>query len=187
MSLKAGELVKRGKELEEVRKRAFELWEGNPEISAKALRSQLAEQGYQIKYATCQTWITRWQHGKGYVRHRHQPQLKAKAMPKKEGKLEPKKELSLEQILKAVPDVETLGLLFFQGVMKRIEEKDAAYDVLKQEKLAMQQEISNLKSELEETTKERDRITELYNNKLAKTKIGTLELDRVEQALLPKK
>lgn len=175
MSLALREIVRRGKELEEPRKLAFFLWKENPLISAKEIISQLQEQGYQIPYGTCQAWLNRWRKGKGYAR-------------KREVKAEPGKEvaISFEEIVKAAPNVETLSLLFFQGAMKVMTEKDAAHDVTKQENIGQQQLISNLKQELEQTARDKNKITRLYNELLVKKKVGTLELDKVHHALVPK-
>lgn len=46
--------------------------------------------------------------------------------------------------------------------------------------------ISQLKYELGEVTRERNRIMREYNEKIAKLKVGTLTLDQVEHRLIPK-
>ena len=46
--------------------------------------------------------------------------------------------------------------------------------------------ISGLKHELEEVTRERNRLIREWNEKLAKVKVGELTLDQVKHRLIPK-
>ncbi|MBA7545499.1 hypothetical protein ES705_37868 [subsurface metagenome] len=70
--------------------------------------------------------------------------------------------------------------------MEELKRRDSAYDVLKQDCLGKDALISQLKHELGEVTRERNRIMREYNEKIAKLKVGTLTLDQVEHTLIPK-
>jgi len=177
----------RGQELEPVRKLAFELWEQDPQIKGDKLAALLKERGHEVNLNTCTTWITRWRKGKGPAPS-ERDKLEAEITAKVAAEIEPEKEAALtwEQIVKSAPDIETLSVLFFQGVMKKMGEKDDAYEVLRQENLSLQQAIADLKRELGAVTGERNRMMRDYNELLAKKNIGTLTLDQVTHRLVPK-
>ena len=95
-------------------------------------------------------------------------------------------EITLEQLIKAVGSIEALSLLFYQGVMEEMKRRDSAYDILKQDCLKKDELISWLKGDLEQVTKERNKLIREFNEKIAKVKVGMLTLDQVEHRLVPK-
>ncbi len=173
--LTAAETVERGKEIPPARLLAFKLWKENPQITAAELDKALKEKGFEVAKTTSATWLTRFKKGKGVRTYEGKPLIAVKPS-----------EITLEQIIKAVGSVEALSLLFYQGVMEELERRDSAFDVLKQECLQKDGEISRLKHELGEVTRERNRIIREYNETMAKLKVGTLTLDKVERRLIRK-
>jgi transposase len=164
--LRGGSTLERGKELAPIRNRAHELWKQNPMLTASPLQSTLLSEGLKVEANTCQTWIHRW---------RQQEQQKEQTQP------EPARpeQLSWDHIVKAVPDINTLGQILLHGFMAELEKRDSAYEVLKQENIRLQDELNEAKWE-------RDRIASEFNEKLAKAKIGTLTLDQVQHRLIRK-
>jgi len=176
--LTAAEKIGRGKELTPARLLAFKLWEENPQITAVELDKALKEKGFEVAKGTRITWLTRFKKGSAIRTYEGKPLTAVAVKPG---------EITLEQIIKAVGSVEALSLLFYQGVMEEMKRRDSAYDVLKQECLKKDEIISQLKHELEEVTKERNRIIREFNEKIAKVKVGTLTLDQIERRLIPTK
>ncbi len=182
--LSAAEQVARGKELAPARLLAFELWKENPQITGAELDTALKEKGFDIHKTTRTTWLSRFRKGKGVRAYEGKPLITVK--PEKIVPVVKPGKLTLEQIIEAVDSVEALSLLFYQGVMEELKRRDAAFDVLKQDCLEKDALISQLKHELGEVTKERNRIMREWNEKIAGLKIGTLTLDQVEHRLIPK-
>ncbi len=176
--LTAAEKTQRAKELTPARIFAFKLWEENPQITAAELGKALKEKGFDVGKTTPLTWLTRFRKGSRVRTFEGKPLTAVAVKPGK---------ITLEQIIKAVGSIEALSLLFYQGVMEEMKRRDSAYDVLKQECLEKDEVISRLKHELEEVTKERNRIIREFNEKIAKVKDGTLTLDQIERRLIPKK
>ena len=175
MKLSAAEKVERGKELTPARLLAFELWKENPQITAAELGKALKEKGFEVGNTTYTTWLARFRKGSRIRTYEGKPLTAVK--PKK---------ITLEQIIKTAGSVEALSLLFYQGVMKEMERRDAAFDVLKQGHLEKDEMVSRLKHELEEVTRERNNVMREYNETMAKLKVGTLTLDQVTHRLIPK-
>lgn len=155
---------------------AFKLWEENRQITAAELQQGLKEKGFVVHEATCYRWLKDFREGKGVGTSEEKPVTT----------VEPGDDITLEQIIKAAGSVESLSLLFYQGVMRELARKDDACDVLKQESIDKDKIISNLKQELDEVTRERDRMMIEYNEKLAKLKVGAVTLDETTQRLVPK-
>jgi len=176
--------VERGKELTPARLFAFELYKEKPQITTAELDKALKEKGFEVNKATFATWLTRFKKGKGVRTYDGKPprsvEPRMQRIPVKPG------EVTLEQIIKAVGSVEALSLLFYQGVMVELERRDSAFDVLRQECLQKDELISGLKYELREVTRERNKLMSEYNETMAKLKVGTLTLDKVEHKLIPK-
>jgi len=170
-------------EMTPVRKLAFSIWSEDPQINGPKLAALLKERGHEVSQSTCYIWVARWRKGQGYARS-ERAKLEASVAAKVEAKRW--EALTWEQIIKSAPDIETLSVLFFQGVMEKMGEKDDAYEVLRQENLSLQQAIADLKRELEEVTGERNRMMRNYNELLAKKTIGTLTLDQTLHRLVPK-
>jgi hypothetical protein len=154
--------IERGKELAPIRNRAYELLKQNPMLTATPLQSILLSEGLKVEANTCQNWIHRW---------RQREQQKEQTQPKPE--------LNWDHIVKAVPDINTLGQILLHGFMAKLSEKDSAYEVLKQENIRLQDELNEAK-------RERDKIASEFNERLAKAKIGTLTLDQVQHRLIRK-
>jgi len=169
-------VVKRGEELAPARELAFKLWQENKDISALQLYAILEEKGFKLGKNTPYTWLNRFKKGSKPQAYREKGVKRVIAS----------EELTFELLLKIVPDTETLAILAFQGMMAKISERDAIIEVLKQENIQFQDKNSQLKRELEVVTMEKNKITRLYNELLAKRKIGTLTLDQVEKKLIPK-
>ena len=182
--LTAAEQVQRGKELTPARLLAFELCKENPQITAAELDKALKEKGFEIGKTTYSGWLGRFKKGKAIRTYDGKPLAAVK--PRKERIPVKPGEITLEQIIKAVGNVEALSLLFYQGVMEELNRRDAAFDVLRQDGLEKDELISGLKHELGEMTRERNRLMREYNEKMARVKIGTLTLDQVEHRLIPK-
>jgi len=159
--------VKRGKELTPARELAFKLWQENKDISALQLYAILEEKGFKLGKSTPNMWLKRFRKGSKPGTYREK-RVKRVIAPE---------ELTFELLLKIVPDTETLAILAFQGMMVKINERDANIEVLKQENIQIQDKNSQLKRELEVATMEKNKITRLYNELLATKKIGTLTLD----------
>jgi len=199
-------------EMEPIRKIAFSIWIRDPQIKGSKLEALLKESGHEVGVNTCYYWLSSWGKGKGYAqseRGKFEAQVAAKVAAQLEAKvgaqleaevapevaekiepeIEPEKKAALtwEQIVRAAPDIETLSVLFFQGVMMKMGEKDDAYEVLRQENLNQQQAIADRKRDLVTVTGERNRIMRLYNELLAKKNIGTLTLDQVNHRLVAKR
>jgi len=185
VKLSAAEKVERGKELTPARLLAFKLCKENPKITAAELDKALKEKGFEIGRTTYTGWLTRFKKGKSIRTYEGKPLKDVK--PRKQRIAVKPSEITLEQIIKAVGNVEALSLLFYQGVMEELKRRDSAYDVLKQECLQKDEMISRLKHDLGEMTGERNRIIREYNEKMAKVKDGTLTLDQVERKLIPKR
>lgn len=167
------EIAERTREIEPIRKLAFELWEKDSKINSTELCRLLKQHGHDVKKGTCSTWLSRWRGGKGYAKST-EPKREALAPAPA-----PPPALTWEDIIKAVPDIETLSILTFQGLMKCLEEKDVAYDTLKQENIRLQQEISDLKQE-------KNQITRKYNELLAEKGIHTT-LKQAQDTIFGKK
>jgi len=165
---------------------AFKLCKENPQITTAELGKALKEKGFEVAKTTYIGWLTRFKKGKSIRTFEGKPLLKVVKPGKITSAVKPG-EITLEQIIKAVVSVEALSLLFYQGVMKELERRDSAFDVLRQDGLEKDETISRLKHELAEMTKERNRIMREYNEKMAKVKAGTLTLDQVEKKLIPKR
>jgi len=182
--LSAAGKTERGKELTPARLFAFKLWKENPQITAAELGKALKEEGFEVVKSTYVTWLARFRKGKSIRTYEGKPLAGVESvevtLAVKPGKI------TLEQIIKAVGSVEALSLLFYQGVMEELKRRDAAFDVLKQDCLEKDALISQLKHELGEVTRERNRIMREYNETMAKVKVGTLTLDKVEHRLIPK-
>ena len=185
MKLSAAEKVERGKELTPARLLAFKLWKENPQITAAELGKALKEKGFEVGKTTYSTWLGRFKKGKG-VRTYEGKRLVGVEPSEITPAVKPR-EITLDNIIKAVGSVEALSLLFYQGVMKEMERRDAAFDVLKQDCLEKDEVISRLMHELGEVIRERNRLMREYNEKMAKVKVGALTLDQVEKKLIPKK
>jgi len=187
--LSAAEKVERGKELTPARLFALVLWKENPQITAAELGKALKEKGFEIGKTTRATWLTRFKRGAGVRTYdgKHLAGVKPRHVvkPSEPTAVKPSK-FTLEQIIKAVGNVEALSLLFYQGVMEELKRRDSGIDVLKQECLEKDEMISGLKHELEEITRERNRLIREWNEKLAKVKVGELTLDQVKHMLIPK-
>jgi len=186
VKLSAAEKMERGKELTPARLLAFELCKENPQITAAELDKALKEKGFEVSKNTYIGWLTRFKKGKSIRRYGGKPLLRAVKPSEITTTVKPG-EITLEQIIKAVGSVEALSLLFYQGVMEELKRRDSAFDVLKQDGLEKDETISQLKHELGEVTRERNRIMREYNEKMAKVKVGTLTLDQVEKKLIPKR
>ena len=191
--LNAAQKVGRGKELTPARLFAFELWKENPQITTAELGKALEEKGFEVAKSTYSTWLTRFKKGGRLRTYEGKPLRSVKpseiAPAVKPSEITPvvkPEEITLEQIIKTAGSVEALSLLFYQGVMEELKRRDSAYDVLKEEFLKKDEMISRLKHELETVTKERNKITRMYNEKLGKVRVGTLTLDQVEHRLIPK-
>ena len=182
--LTAAEKVERGKELTPARLLAFELWKENPQITAAELDKPLKEKGFEVTKTTRATWLTRFRKGSRIRTYKGKP-LTAVKPSEITPAVEPR-EITLDNIIKATGSVEALSLLFYQGVMKEMERRDAAFDVLKQAHLEKDEVISRLKHELEEVTRERNKVMREYNETMAKLKVGTVTLDQVKHRLIPK-
>jgi len=176
VKLSAAQKTERGKELTPARLLAFQLWKENPQITAAELDKALKEKGFEVGKTTRATWLIRFKKGSRIRTYEGKPLTAVKPS-----------EITLEQIIKATGSVEALSLLFYQGVMEELKRRDSAFDVLKQECLQKDEIISQLKHELGEVTRERNKILREYNETMAKLKVGTLTLDQVERRLIPKK
>ena len=184
VKLSAAGQTERGKELTPARLFALELWKENLQITALELGKALKEKGFEVAKSTYSTWLIRFKKGKS-IRTYDGKDLRAVKPSEITPAVKPS-EITLEQIIKTAGSVEALSLLFYQGVMEELKRRDSAYDVLKQDCLEKDALISQLKHELGEVTKERNRIMREYNEKIAKLKLGTLTLDQVEHRLIPK-
>jgi transposase len=154
---------------------AFKLWEENPQITGAELEQALKEKGFETSKSTCYLWLKSFSKGKGVGTYAEKPVT-----------AEEPSEITLEQIIKAAGSVETLSLLFYQGVMREMARKDANIHLLKQECVNKDNKISGLKRELNEVTRDRNQIMRDYNEKLARVKVGTLTLDEAARRLIPK-
>ena len=154
---------------------AFKLWQENPLITAAEMGQALKEKGFQATRSTCYLWLNSFREGKDVGTYTEKPVT-----------AEEPSEITLEQIIKTAGSVEALSLLFYQGVMRELARKDAAYHVLKQECIEKDNKISGLKRELGEVTRERNRLMREYNEKLAKVRVGTVSLDEAAHRLIPK-
>ncbi|MBA7577592.1 hypothetical protein ES708_19445 [subsurface metagenome] len=131
----------------------------------------LKQYGHEVNYCTCRAWLDKWRKGKGLAR-----KMKVEAEPVKAEpvKAEPVKvgEITFAQIVQSAPDIETLGVLLFQGMMQKMEEMDAAYDLLQQENVKLQEIIADLKQNLGRAQGEVNRISREYNDLVASKKAG---------------
>jgi len=201
----APSVKEKGKELTPARVLAFELWQENPQITGPELGRALKEKGFEVLRGTSTGWLARFKKGGGVQKYDGKkrlpgvkPRKHAVAAAEPSGPAEPAAvetsepvavkpgKITLEQIIKAVGSVEALSLLFYQGVMEELKRRDSGIDVLRQECLEKDGLISGLKRELEDITRERNRLLREFNEKLAKVKVGTLTLDQVEHRLIPK-
>jgi len=171
-NLAGAQIKERGKELKPARLFAFKLWQENPQITDAELDQALKEKGFEVNKSTFYLWLKSFR-GSGV---KEEPVTAIKPS-----------EITLEQIIKAAGRVEALSLLFSQGVMEELKRRDSAYDILKQDCLEKDALISQIKHELGEVTRERNRIMREFNEKIAKLKVGTLTLDQIEHRLIPKK
>lgn len=180
----AAKMKERGKELAPIRQVAFEIWERNPEIKAIKLQSVLKQYGHEVNYCTCRAWLDKWREGKGLARKMKVEAEPVKAEPVKVG------EITFAQIVQSAPDIETLGVLLFQGMMQKLEEKDTAYDQLRQENVDQQEIIANLKQDLGRAQGDLNRISREYNDlvagKEASQGIVSKGLSKVKLTLLSK-
>lgn len=180
----AAEMRERGKEMAPIRQIAFEIWGRTPEIKAKKLQSVLKQYGKEVNISTCGAWLFKWRKGEGLARKRKVEAEPVKAEPVKVG------EITFEQIVQAAPDIETLGVLLFQGMMQKLEEMDTAYDLLQQENVKLQEIIANLNKGLEKANGELNRISREYNELMASKKasqgIVAKGLSKVKLSLLSK-
>ena len=154
---------------------AFKLWEENPQITGAELDRAVKEKDFETSKSACYLWLKTFRKGKGISTSEKKPVT-----------AEEPGVLSLEQIIEAAGSVETLSLLFYQGVMRELARKDAVIHLLEQEGVNKNNRISGLKRELNEVTRERNQIMRDYNEKLAKVKVGTLTLDESTRRLIPK-
>lgn len=180
----AVKMRERGKELAPIRQTAFEIWERTPEIKAVKLQSVLKQYGHEVNYYTCRAWLVKWGKGKGLAKKMKVEAEPVKAEPVKVG------EITFAQIVQSAPDIETLGVLLFQGMMQKLEEKDTAYDQLRQENVDQQEIISTLKQDLGRALGDFNRISREYNElvaaKEASQGIASKGLSRVKLTLLSK-
>jgi len=174
-NLAGAQIKERGKELKPARLFAFKLWQENPQITGAQLDRAVKDKGFEASKSICYLWLKTFRKGKGISTSEEKP---VTAM---EGS-----ELTLEQIIKAAGSVETLSVLFYQGVMREMARKDAANHLLKQECVNKDKRISDLKYELNEVTRDRNRVMREYNEKLAKVKVGTLTFDETKRRLISK-
>lgn len=154
---------------------AFKLCEENPQITGAELYQAVKDKGFEASKSICYLWLKTFRKGKGISTYEEKP------VPAEEPSV-----LSLEQIIKAAGSVETLSVLFYQGVMRELARKDAVNHLLKQECVNKDDRISTLKRELDEVTRDRNRVMREYNEKLAKVKVGTLTFDETKRRLIPK-
>ncbi|MBA7549512.1 hypothetical protein ES705_41999 [subsurface metagenome] len=165
------------------RRFAFNLWQDNPRITGRAVHRALTEKGFKLNMSTGYYWLKAFRAGKGVSPAEGEPPA---AQPVTQFKEFEKSGLNLEQIIKAAGSVETLSVLFYQGVMRELGRKDAAHHLLQQECISKDNKISSLKHMLDEITRDRNQIMRDYNEKLAKVKVGTLTLDETTHRLVPK-
>ncbi len=158
---------------------AFKLWEENPRIKGSVLQQLLKEKGLEASRSICYYWLKKFKNGKGVDTHEEKPVTA-------EEPSEITSKLSLEQIIEAAGSVETLSMLFYQGVMRELGKKDAVYHLLKQECIEKDNTLSSLKNQLDVVTRERNKIMREWNEKLSKVKVGTLTLDESTKRLVPK-
>lgn len=83
-----------------------------------------------------------------------------------------KQPTEFERIINSVPNIQTLGILILEGFNAALASRDLIID--------------DLKKELNDVVKERDKIMEDFNSRLTKAKIGTLTLDQVQHRLVKK-
>ncbi|KKL23040.1 hypothetical protein LCGC14_2429380 [marine sediment metagenome] len=162
-----------------VRVFAFKLINENPQITGAALHQAVKQNGFEVSNSICYYWLKSFRKGKGEGTYEQKPVTA-------EEPSEITSKLNLEQIIEAAGSVETLSMLFYQGVMRELGKKDAVNHLLKQECIDKNNSISALKGELNTVTRERNQIMRDWNEKLAKVKIGTLTLDESTKRLVPK-
>jgi len=177
--------TRRGKELEPIRKAAFEAWLQDKTITGSVLKKQLDVVGSVVAASTVFGWIKRWRSGKGlarglpatatvephFIRHLLLPKPRTSSSP------------TLDDIIKAAGDLETLSVLTFQGMMKKMEEKNTAYETIRQENLRLQQRETDLKNDLNSCAREKNKVMREYNELLAKRRVGTLSINTVTHRL----
>jgi len=156
VKLSATGRVERGRELTPARLLAFELYKENPQITAAELDKALKEKGFEVAKTTSATWLARFKKGRRVRTYDGKPPKGVE--PSEIPTVVKPGEITLEQIIKAAGSVEALSLLFYQGVMEELKRRDAGLDVLKQECLDKDALISQLKHELGEMTRERNRL-----------------------------
>ena len=180
-------LKEKRKELAPARALTSKLWRENPQITGPELGKILKEKGFEVTRLTSTRWLTRLKKGRSVGKEQllSEPAEPAAVETSEPAAVKPGK-VTLKQIIEAVGSVEALSLLFYQGVMEELRRRDSAFDALKQDCLEKDRLISGLKCELEEITKERNRLLREFNEKLAKVRVGTLTLDSVEHRLIPK-
>ena len=157
------------------RELAFKLLQENPQITGAKLYQAIKEKGFQTSKSICYYWLKSFKKGKDVGTHEEKPVTAEK--PSK---------FTLEQIIEAAGSVETLSVLFYQGVMREMARKDAVYHILQQECVNKDNKISSLKRLLDEITRDRNRVIKEYNEKLAKVKVGTLTFDETKRRLIRK-
>ena len=116
MSLTGRSMKERGKELKDVRERAHQLFEENPEIKAPRVAEKLA-----ITPGTVYGWKRRWEIRTG----RKTPPISQSN--KVDG-------VTFEQLVKATGSIETLGVLCVEGFMQKLKESDDKIAELEEEK-----------------------------------------------------
>jgi len=154
---------------------AFKLWQENPQITATELGQAIKKEGFKASNNTYYNWLKSFKNGKVVGTYEGKPVAAVESSV-----------LSLDQIIKAAGSVETLSLLFYQGVMREMTRKDAVNHLLKQDCVNKDSRITSLKRMLDEITRDRNRVIREYNEKLARVKIGTLTLDESTRRLIPK-
>lgn len=157
-------IVKRARELKPVRDRVAKIWGANPTLTPREVQDILTSEGVpSASVNTIYGWLKRLR------RRMEHPQPVASLTP-----------MTWQQVVKAVPDVETLANLVFQGLMSELDRRDQKYNGIKQENKRLQGELSR-------AVMERDKIAAEFNERLAKAKIGTLDIDQVQHKLFRKR
>lgn len=165
-TLNALEKLQRGKELEPTRRLAFKIWQENPNIHSAVLKKKLNWLGHDVAKGTCSTWVLRWNKGKGYARVTKPKRVVRIVRPRIRKK--PEKPITWEQIVKACPDIEQLGLIVVNGLFKELSDQKEENRSLRTQHLNDSEEIETLNQNLEELREDRKQVMAQLNHYILK-------------------
>jgi len=156
--------AKRARELEPIRRAAFNIWKEHSEITGAELRKMLGDLANGCPRHSPATWVNRWRSGGGYARKVRQS-TSSPPIPTLP-------ELTWEQVLKACPNTETISILVVDGLFAKIKEWSDRALTAEASLKELSKHHENLKTMNQGLMVEFNQLMSKHNEMVAKVKSG---------------